>query len=362
MRRVRVLFFKYMNRRGIPALILTLVAGFCMAQPANAQQFGLEQLRAFSSSMAPLPEFGQVAPGVGGLFENESLIATPSYPGPFETFDLELSAPDASYSGARIRWYIDGEEDVSARDKRQHSLTTGAIGETMRIRITLEKQNGATTEITRTIVPTQLDIVLESFSTIPEFYAGRALPAQSTLARAVATINTGSSLDRDNLTYEWRLNTTRLEAGAIRGLRAVNFEVPLGAESYLEVTVSDRNGVLAKRGIEFRPAQPEILFYEENPLFGVSPFALGEQTTFIGNQVTVRAEPYYMNPAYTDPQNLVEWNLGGQRIDTSGQPERNVVTIQGNGTNSGGNVSLRLADLTRLSLPVQDGFYLKFGF
>lgn len=350
-----------MNHRGVPALILVFVVGFFVAQPTHAQ-FGLDQLRSFSNSMAPLPQFGEVAPGVGGLFEGETLIATPSHPQPFEPFNLEISAPDASFSGATIRWYINGEEDMAARNKRQHSLVAGALGETMRIEATLTKQNGEVDEVSRTITPIQLDIILESFSTVPEFYAGRALPGPGTLARAVAVINTGETLNRDNLTYEWRLNSNLLEAGAIRGLQAVNFETPLGSESYIHVTVSDANGVIAKRGITFRPPEPEIVFYQQNQFIGVNQIALGDQAQFVGNQVTVRAEPYYISPAYTNPRNLVEWNLGGQRVDTGNQLERNVITLQGGGTNSGGNVSIRLADLSKLSLPVQDGFYLRFGF
>lgn len=348
--------------RSIYALTIVLLFGFFAVSDTQAQTAPGFDLSSFTNSIAPLPEFGEIAPGVSGLFTGDAIISTPTYPGPFEQFSLELSIPDVSYSGASIKWYVDGEEDTVARNKRQHTLIAGDLGETMDIRVVITKQNGVTKELTRRITPTQIDIVLEGLTTVPDFYKGRAVPAQNTTARAVAIVSNGQSLERANLTYEWRLNGSLLEVGAIRGLQAVEFQVPIGLEHYLEVTISDQSGEIAAKGVTFRPAEPEIVFYEQSPITGVVERALGDEVTVAGNQITLQAEPYYFDPNYDQPGRLVEWNLGGQVIDNSTQPDRNVITLQGSGTNSGGLVSLRLADLTQLSLPTSRSIFVQFGF
>ena len=349
-----------MKIRGL--IVLLFVCGvFSFVLPVSAQT-GFGSFGSITENLAPLPQFGEVAPGVSGLFSNDALIATPSHPAPFQPFEVEVRTPGTNFAGATIRWYIDGEEDVTARNQRQHTLLAKGLGEPTRIRVDLTTQNGQQSELTLTIVPVQVDIVLESFSTVPEFYAGRALPTGNTIGRAVATINTGSTIDRDDLTYEWRLNSNVLDNGPIRGLRAVNFEVPLRGEQYLEVLISDRSGLIARQGTTFVPPEPEILFYEDNPVRGIIPIALKEDASFSGNQVTLRAEPYYLNPSFGNPDNLVEWNLGGQAIDTSAEPERHVVTLRSNGSVSEGLVSVRMADLSVLSMPIRKSIYLRFGF
>lgn len=316
----------------------------------------------FNDQIAPLPEFGSVAPGVSGLFAGLSLIATPNYPGPFEPFSVELSAPDEGYAGATIKWYIDGVEDLSARNQRQNKLTAGPLGKAMTIRVTLEKRGGGTEETILKITPIQIDVVIEANTTVPSFYAGRALPARGGAARATAIITTGSAVDRDNLTYYWELNTTVLGGGPIRGLSSIDFDMPVGFESYIDVTISNAAGVIGRKSVRLTPAEPEIVFYEENPLLGVSGEAFTQLKTVLGNQLTIRGEPYYMNPFKTNSKSLVEWRLNNRLSDNSGSPEINVITLRSDGTGSRGSVSLRMADLSKLSAPISNSFSLQFGF
>ena len=347
---------------------LVLVGIFALSvfysTPARAQfnvDFG-SMFGAGSGQLSPIPQFGTVAPGVGGLFTQLSLIATPNYPEPHETFTVELSAPDENYSGALIKWYINGTEDLSARNKRQHSLTAGAIGEQMTIRVTLEKQGGGIDETTLIIKPIRIDMVIEAPTMVPSFYAGRALPSRGSKARATAIIHTGSKINRSNLTYRWELNGNVLEAGAIRGLSSVNFDMPLGFESYLDVTISDSNGTIGQKSIQVVPAEPQILFYEENPLLGVTGEAFSREKVVLGNQLTIRGEPYYINSYKDNPKYLVEWSLGSQRTTTSNTAEPNVITLRSDGTRSRSNISLRMADVSKLSAPISNAFFLRFGF
>ncbi len=353
-----------MNIRGVLVLVGILFFSALYSTPALAQfniDFG-SMFGAGTGELSPVPSFGTVAPGVGGLFTQLSLIATPNYPEPYETFSVELSAPDENYSGALIKWYVNGVEDLTARNKRQHSLTAGALGEKMNIRVTLEKQGGGVDETSLVITPIQIDVVIEAPTMVPSFYAGRALPSRGSKGRATAVIHTGSKINRDNLTYRWELNGNVLAAGAIRGLSSIDFDMPLGFESYLDVTISDSNGAVGRKSVRIIPAEPHILFYEENPLLGVTGEAFSRQKTILGNQLTIRGEPYYINSYKNNPKYLVEWSLGNRKTNNSNTAEPNVITLRSDGTTSQGNVTLRMADLSKLSEATSNTFYLKFGF
>ena len=359
-----MVFCWYMNMCGALVLVALFLSSVFYSTPVLAQfnvDFG-SMFGANTGQLSPIPSFGSVAPGVGGLFTQLSLIATPNYPEPHETFAVELSAPDENYSGALIKWYINGIEDLNARNKRQHTLTAGALGEKMNIRVTLEKQGGGIDETTLVIIPIKIDLVIEANTTVPSFYAGRALPSRGSKGRAVAVIHTGSNINRDNLTYRWELNGNVLEAGAIRGLSSVEFDMPLGFESYLDVTISDGNGTVGQKSVRMVPAEPQIIFYEENPLLGVNGEAFSRQKTVLGNQLTVRGEPYYINQYKNNPKALVEWSLGNRRTTNSNTAEPNVITLRSDGTTSQGNITLRMADLSKLSEATSNTFFLKFGF
>jgi len=353
-----------MNVRGVLILVIIFFANAITSTSALAQ-FNVDFGSLFGVStgqLSPIPQFGTVAPGVGGLFTQLSLIANPSYPEPYETFTVELSAPDDNYAGALIKWYIDGVEDLTARNQRQHSLTAGALGEEMTIRVTLEKQGGGLSEVSLTIIPVRVDVIIEAPTTVPDFYAGRALPSRGSQARATAIVHTGDTINRDNLTYRWELNNNVLEAGAIRGLSSVNFDMPLGFEAYIDVTISNATGPIARKSIRLLPAEPQILFYEENPLLGTNGEAFLGQKTVVGNQLTIRGEPYYLNSYANNPKFLVEWSLSNRKIDNSLATQPNVITLRSDGTTSRGNVALRMADLSKLSEATSNSFFLQFGF
>ena len=354
-----------MQARGFLVLVSVFLFSAFFSTPALAQ-FNIDFGSLFGGGddgrLSPIPQFGNVAPGVGGLFTQLALIASPNYPEPYQTFDIELSAPDENYSGALIKWYINGTEDLSARNKRQHSLTAGALGEKMNIKVTLEKRGGGVDETTLVINPVQIDIVLEANTMVPYFYQGRALPSKGSTARATAIINTANKIDRNGLTYRWELNGNVLEAGAIRGLSSVDFEMPLGFENYLDVTISNAEEVIGEKSIRIVPAEPQILFYEENPLLGVNGEAFSRTKNVIGNQITVRGEPYYLDNFRNKPDYLVEWKLGNRKTDNTGTEELNTITLMSDGTTSQGNVTLRMADLSKLSEATSRTFFLKFGF
>lgn len=296
-----------------------------------------------------------------GIFETLSLDASPRYPEPRENFTLNLTATNDDMTGATIRWLVDGEEIIEFQNERSASFTAGELGDTRVYEVVIEKSSGETERLSLDITPVEIDIVVEGLTTIPDFYAGRGVPSANTRAHATAIINTGESISRKNLTYKWEIGGTTLNNGPVKGKMNTEFVMPLDSEVVLGVTILDGNTEIGQELILIRPVEPEIIFYEENPMNGTSEIAFGEQVDVIGNQISVRGEPYYIAPFINQPNYIIEWGVSGQRFNNAGVLEPNVATFRGNGTQSTAVVSLRMVDLGILTGGITDSFFLSFN-
>lgn len=308
-----------------------------------------------------LPQIGASLPGINGGLGGNSLVATPSYPEPFEQFSIELMAPSTKMAGAKITWYVDGEEQLTYRNSRTLELVAGDMGETMQIKATLTGSDGASDNLLLNIKPVQVDIVVEGNTIVPDFYKGRAVPSAGTTGRATAVLHTGASIDRQGLNYRWELNGNVLNGGSIRGLQTTEFDLPQNRQSFLKVIVSNSSKTLVERTVVINPVTPEIIFYEDNPLYGINQKALSNVVSIPGNQAVILAEPYYIAPFEDKPNYLVEWSVGGQTFNTANEAEPTKAVLTGSGSESVANVYLRMADLSTLSLPVSGSFVLRFG-
>jgi hypothetical protein len=316
----------------------------------------------FGNTMMSPTSFGEVAPGVGGLFAGTSLIASPTYPEPYQSFTIELSAPSTKSSGAIITWTVNGDEVVEAKNSRKHSFVAPGLGERMTIAARLDNQDGSTETKTLVITPVQLDIVVEGFTHVPIFYKGRAVPSAGTEGYASVITHTGKPINLDNLTYQWKLNNNNLSGGPIRGQKSVSFTMPENRESYLGVTVSQGANVIAEKTLVITPAQTEVLFYEDNPLRGVTGQAFKALNTFAGNQLTVRAEPYYAKPLQQPNEKyILEWRLNGRPIQPDSLTEINSVTLRGSGSQSTASLNFRVVDFSTFAHQTSGSMSVTFG-
>jgi hypothetical protein len=339
-------------------LLLIPIVAVTFVPMVTFAQFNLNM----GSSMGSQASFGEVAPGVDGLFAGTSLISSPTYPEPYQSFTVELSAPSNSASGAIITWTVNGEEVVEAKNSRKHTFTAPGLGEKMTITTRLNKQDGSTETKSLVVTPVQLDIVVEAFTHVPIFYKGRAVPSAGTEGYASVITHTGTAIDLDNLTYQWKLNNNNLNGGPIRGKKSVSFTMPENRESYLGVTVSQGVNVIAEKTLPIRAAETEVLFYEDNPLRGVTGQAFKARNTFAGNQLTVRAEPYYAKPLQLPNEKYVlEWTLNGKKIQPDSLSELNSVTLRGSGSQSTASLNFRIVDFTKFAHQTTGSMSVTFG-
>ena len=278
-----------------------------------------------------------------------SLITSPQYPSPNSTVTVSLDAYTINTTGATIVWTVDDIERTTAKNNRSITVTTKNIGEKTTVRATIYRDGNLPLPITTTIVPTAINIILEADTYTPSFYAGRALPSGQSQIRAVAVVLNGTNAPASAYTYKWEHDDEVLLGGPVTGKSDISFTMPRYNNDTLNVTVTDAKGnVVGQDGIVLVPKEPELHFYDENPLRGLSAKAVTNTFILIGDEATVHGIPYFMNTDLTAQTTTFEWKIDGKKVDKV-NAESNTITLRRTG--GAGKASIELSALTTTRIP-----------
>jgi len=285
-----------------------------------------------------------------------SVEATPQTPGPYERVDLGLSSFSIDLNRSTISWFINNELVRSGIGKKTFSFTTGALGETSKV--TVSVNSGALGNINQTIsiTPSEIDLLWETVGVYtPPFYKGKALPTSQSLIRVVAIphlkISGGNELSSDSLIYKWKKNNKYRDFNEQSGYgkNSVVFKRDLLRQSEIvEVEVVSSNGGLSGyNSVFFEQHSPEILFYEQNPLEGVIyEKALDEEFDMKSNEVTIVAEPYFFSTNSRENTNLsFEWSLNNKVLDS--ELNKGSITFRTDGGVGASKISLGVKHLVK---------------
>lgn len=243
------------------------------------------------------------------LNTNLAIELSPAYPSPNQSFSAELNDYGGGGFGATIDWYYNDSKMDWAFNQRSINVSSPNAGQSATLKVVLNKPNGSSETITRTINPIYLDIIFEPQTHVPSFYKGRALPTPDSIVNATALLSTGPLLSNEHL-YTWRINNTVLQGGPLRGGSRVAFTMPQDSNSIVSLIVTKLDGtIIAKRALSLPVAAPKLLFYEVSTLYGVMPRALTSPFALLGNSATLRAEPYYLDSAVFNNPSVTNWTV-----------------------------------------------------
>ena len=293
------------------------------------------------------------------ISQNNIHISTqPDYPEPFEEVTANLDAYSVSLLGATIAWYVDGAEDTECKNSHTCSVTTGERGSSLNITALITLANGQTKSAQHTITPARVDVIIEADTKTPLFYRGRALPSSGSTIRAIALPFTNTPSSR--LTYTWALDGRVLFGGPVMGKDVAEFAIPFNGSGVISVAVADTSGkTFTKKSVEVRTVEPLLRFYEENPLRGLSRVALPGTYQLIGDEMTVRAEPYYMNADLSPTHTQTEWEINGTEVENPNNDPQTITLRSGGGTGSF-DVSLQVRNLNELLQEAAGSFTVRF--
>jgi hypothetical protein len=288
------------------------------------------------------------------------LAVSPLFPQPYSDITVSIEAYSMDTVGAAITWFVDGVEQTSFRNARSLTLKTGVLGKKISVSATVKMLNGPSFTVRRDIIPAAVDLILESDTYVPAFYRGRALPSGNASIRAIAIPHVGTSVSPSSFTYRWELGGGVLFGGPIRGKQSADVTMSRFANERLSVTVIDQNGVLvAQKTITLNPIEPELHFYEDNPLRGLHERAILGSLTLIGDETTVYAEPYYMNTDLTAESVDFAWSINGEETSYK-NPDQHTITLRKSGGSGSALIELKTLTQTKIPQYLRDAFSIIF--
>lgn len=309
----------------------------------------------FFFSIVPL--HAQTIPGQStGL----TLVAEPSYPAPHTETIISIDDYSINTVGSTITWFINNVEQTKNKNERSIKVTTGDLGKSTNVRVALSRAGGSVLTTSLSLTPSQVDIILESNTYVPQFYKGRALPSRDSMMRATAVVHDGKETPDSSYVYQWSLDSTVLMGGQTKGKRTIDIQMPHYDDLDLFVEVFKPTGELIGRGaVLLLAVEPELHFYENSPLRGLSERELMSPFRLIGEEATIYGEPYFMDTSMNERVATFTWMIDYEQVlHDASLP--NALTLRKVG--GAGEAAIDFEVVTKGSIPqfVQKAFQLIF--
>jgi len=199
-------------------------------------------------------------------------------------------------------------------------------------------------------VATSLNLIVEAETYTPHFYRGRAEPTAGSTMRLIAMPGNPDAV----ASYRWRVDGQLMNASG----QTLKTTTPTGtSEVVVDVSALDQNGNVIGQTTDYIPlSNPSLSFYEVNPLRGISNIAIRGSLSLIGDEVTVRGEPYFINPLSLTSMSG-RWNTG--RLDNIPSDNWRTLTILRTEDVSNTRINLETSNLNTLTETLSNGFILE---
>ncbi|HLP44028.1 MAG TPA: hypothetical protein VK145_02005 [Candidatus Nanoarchaeia archaeon] len=247
----------------------------------------------------------------------------PASPGPNETVTIVVEDFTRDLNGVDIRWSVDGKVVTSGTGIKRFQTKTGAIGSTSKITINM----GGVVQ-TVTLRPTVTDLIWQADSFTPPFYKGKALHSTqdpiTVVAEPFISNSAGVRLDPNKLTYRWSLDG-KVNGGASgygkRAFKITPSVLPKPLTVSVEVASTDEV-YKSSASVSIPNTDPEIVFYENHPLYGVrmNTALNGQSFNLTSNEANVVAVPFFFSNDQKE-LNLLSytWKLNNNVVNQDGE-------------------------------------------
>lgn len=287
-----------------------------------------------------------------------ALEFSPELPNAQEVFTVKLSG--VSDPRASISWMVNNVRDNSFSNQNTITVTAGNVGVTTAITAVVTLPDKTSFEVTQKIIPNRIDIVIESDTVVPPFYGSRALPSSGSAMRATALVFTKKQSPGSAFTYTWSIGGTVQNGGRGSG-NTLSFSTGFEKEVAVSVTVHDTQGNIVGRTSRIVAiAEPELHFYEKNPLRGLSLVAMTNPYIFIGDELNVRAEGYFMGKNLFGQDALREWKVDGQKVAPSELDQQELLLQKQGDTGGMSKISFHLRNVKQLLQGAEKTLTIKF--
>lgn len=203
-----------------------------------------------------------------------------------------------------------------------------------------------------------IDIIIEPYTSVPAFYKGRPEPTSGSLVRALAIPADGTP--PDTYIYRWDVEGTLQGNGGMGDAYTTVFNVPFGDQFLLRVDVYDSAGTpVATEQKYVSVSEPLVRFYETSLLRGMSQQAVQDPLVMIEKEISVRAEPFFMDTTLFSGSYDLAWFVDAREV-TTGEGDEQVLTLRKNEESGRANIRFTLRNHAALGQSIDDRFTISF--
>ena len=272
---------------------------------------------------------------------------TPKDPEPYEPMIAEIVTYSTDINRADISWFVNGKLIKAGVGEKKIRLQGIVFGETAKIEVVVKTVEGGTVTKSLTVKPAGVEIMWYSKSYAPPFYKGKTRLVQEGKLVLIAVphfpITGGSEISPKNLVYKWKQGNSVLENGFGKNSITID-KVPAYSSPFVIVEVASiDNSMKASISIEVRAGKPEVVLYEESPLYGLLTNAsLGNRYDLKSPELNIAAVPYFFTVSNSKDANLTyDWNLGDKSFPEKAHDNKITVKKPEGGGLSNINLSLQ---------------------
>lgn len=150
-------------------------------------------------------------------------------------------------------------------------------------------------------------IIAEANTYTPSFYKGRPEPTAGNDLYLTAV----ADVSETPRSYVWRIGNS----GHTTNTARTTITAPNDTEVLVQLKVLGGNGRLLAETTEYISlSKPEVLFYENNLLRGRSTITAENQYVAVGEEVSLRAEPYFIGGL---TNSLITWRQNSTAINNN---------------------------------------------
>jgi len=292
----------------------------------------------------------------------------PNNPRTGESVVLTVGSELLNLDSSRITWYID---NVARKETTSKSITIKAKnnGEKTTIKVVVETPDGVTREALREFSPSGVDLVVEPMSYTLPFYKGKPFFISQGIVKIVALpdimIN-GEKVPSKNLTFRWMSDDSVLGANSGVGKDSLTLSGTIPVRDInIRVEVKDSSGnILAQNSKTIMVNDPEILFYENSPLYGILYNKAITGSYYLGTreELKIVAKPFSFDfPNEISAEANYVWYVNGNYVTPS--EKINEILLRQTATNLKGtaSISLNINNTKKIFQSTKNNFNIGFG-
>lgn len=284
----------------------------------------------------------QSQPPIDGV----SIKTSPETPAPNTSTSVILESYNTDLNNANIVWTVDNKVISKGIGITNLKIIAPPIGKVVNIFASITTVEGREIKKGINIKSSDTDLVWESEGFTPPLYEGKSNFSYQNRIKIIAIPHikgdSGSEADPKTLSYKWTVNTRVMKNQSGYGKQYLVLKDDLPVDLSIQVEIISKDGSQKSvAGIELKPGDPTLNFYEDNPLYGVYyNKTLTDTVRLKDNEISILAVPYYFSKIKDSDISRV-WSINN--IEQQDIKNNNSITLRtAPGSEGSSNISLEI--------------------